>query len=184
MCGPVAPLLTAGASIASAGLGIMGAQREYSAQQNAVMAHNYNVLLNAQSAGISASNQYADIGKQFTYETRSAQQEANQAVMSGREAAGTAIASAGSSGFTGSSLTLGAVMSDIERKNADAEYNYEAKVDDLKSSYISKGKTIQGQAQERINSMQFQAQPDGSALGLNIAGSVVKGLGGLAGAFK
>jgi hypothetical protein len=184
MCGPVAPLLMAGASVASAGLGIMGAMNQQNADARAVAQNNDNVLLNAQSAGISASNQYSDIGRQFTYDARSAQQEANQAVMAGRSAEGTAVASAGSSGFQGNSLTVGAVMSDIDRQNADAENNYALKMDDLKSAYNSKGRTIQANAQDRINSMQFQAQPSGSALGLNIANSVVKGISGVAGAFR
>lgn len=185
MCGPAAaPLLVAGASVASAGLGIMGAQKEYEAKKQAVTAHNYNVLLNAQSANLAASNQYADIGKQFTYDARSAQQEANQAVSSINQAKGTTLASSGTSGFSGSSLTVGSLMSDYSRQAADADNAYHAKMDDSRSAYVSKGKTIQSQAQDRINSMQFQAQPDGSVLGLNIANSVVRGVSGIAGAYN
>ncbi|MGJ0510454.1 MAG: virion core protein, T7 gp14 family [Methylocystis sp.] len=144
----------------------------YNADRDATNRYNQSVALNAQSAGIAASNQYGDLGRQFTYEARTAQQEAQQAVQQGRQAQGTALASAGASGFTGSSLTVGAVMADEARRVAENEQNYGLKVDDLKGAYGSKGKMVQAQAQDRINSMSYQTQPSGVALGLNIASSV------------
>ncbi|WP_432806822.1 virion core protein, T7 gp14 family [Methylocystis echinoides] len=163
------PLLSLGANV---GLSALGSTNAYNAERDATNQHNYNVLLNAQSAGIAASNQFADLGRGFTYEARAAQQEAQQAVEAGRQAEGTELASAGSSGFTGSSLTVGALMADEARRAAENQENYALKVDDLKGAYISKGKMVQAQAQDRINSIQYQTQPSGSALGLNIASAV------------
>lgn len=169
MCDP--SILTAG-HVADAGLGVMGAIAQNNAQRKAVQEHNKQVLINAQRAGIAASNQYADIGRQFVYEARSAQQEAQQAVQQGQEAGGAALASAGTSGFSGSSLTVGSVMGAISRRIAENEENYALKLDDMKDSFRSKGRVIEAQAQDRINSMSMQSGPDGMSLGLNIANAV------------
>ena len=168
MCGP--SILTAGAS---AGLGVIGAIGKQNAEREATDRYNYNVLVNARDAGIVASNNYADQGRAFAYEARSAQQEAQQAVQQGQVAQGTAIASAGSSGFSGSSLTVGAVMGDMQRRIAENEENYALKVDDLKDAYRTRTRDVQLKTQNQINSMSMQSGPSGSALGLNITNAVV-----------
>lgn len=167
MCGP--SILTAGAS---AGLGVLGAIGKHNAEQEAANRYNYNVLVNARDAGIVASNNYADQGRAFAYEARSAQQEAQQAVMQGREGVGTGLASAGSSGFTGSSLTVGNVLSAQQREIAQNEENYALKMDDLKDAYRTRTRDVQLKTQNQINSMSMQSGPSGSALGLNIANAV------------
>lgn len=181
MCGPIAA--TPG-SVAGAGLGILGAFQQNAAQSQAVRDHNQQVLINARNAGIAASSQYADLGRQFVYEARSAQQEANKAVMQGRQTIGTALASAGTSGFNSNSLTVGAVVADEQRRIAENEANLALKMDDQRDAFISKGRTIQAQAQERINSMSMQSEPSGAVLGLNIANALVGGIGGISKAFN
>lgn len=183
MCGPAAAIGAIG-SVASTGLGIMGAMQKDKAEKQAIYEHNQKVLENAQRAGIAASSQYADMGTQFNYEARAAQIEAQKAHQQGVISQGTVAASAGSSGFNGSSMTVGAVMADIDRRIAENDENYALKVDDLKDSFRSKGRMVQAQAQDRINSMSMQSYPDGGALGLNIANAVVGGIGGIAGAMK
>lgn len=168
MCGP--SILTAGAS---AGLGVLGAIGRQNAEREATDRYNQSVLINARDAGIVASQNYADQGRAFAYEARSAQQEAQQAVQSGQQAQGTALASGGSSGFSGSSLTVGAVMGDMQRKVAENQENYGLKVDDLKDAYRTRTRDVQLKTQKQINSTTMQSGPSGATLGLNIANAVV-----------
>lgn len=180
MCGPA---LGALGSVAGAGMGILGSITQHNAQVQQTEDHNQKVLLNLLKANEAASNIYADLGRKFNYESRANQLEANAATMAGRASIGTSLASAGSSGFNGNSLTVGAVMADEQRRIADNEENYALKQDDLRSAYTSETKRAQAQAQDRINSMSYQSPPSGSALGLNIANAVVGGIGGVAKAF-
>ncbi len=80
--------------------------------------------VNAQAASLSAYNQYSDMGRGYSYDVRSAQREAEQALASGRGAQGTTLASAGASGFAGRSFTVGSLMSDIDRQNAESANNH------------------------------------------------------------
>ncbi|MGJ0391898.1 MAG: virion core protein, T7 gp14 family [Methylocystis sp.] len=168
MCGP--SLLTAGAS---AGLGVLGAIGRHNAEQDAANRNNYQVLVNARDAGIIASQNYADQGRAFIYDARSAQQEAQRAVTQGRASVGSGLASAGTSGFTGSSLTVGNVLASAEQGIAQDEANYALKVDDLKDAYRTRTRDVQLKTQNQINSMAMQSGSSGSALGLNIANAVV-----------
>jgi hypothetical protein len=167
MCG-----VDAFGSLASAGFGVLGKIGEHNAQTQAVKENNQKVLQNLVNANTAASSMYGDLGRRFNYESRANQLEANAATMAGRASIGTGLASAGSSGFNGNSLTVGAVIADEERRIAENEENYAIKQDDLRSAYNSEGKRVQAQAQDRINSMSFQSAPSGSLLGLNIANTV------------
>lgn len=169
MCG--VNLLAAGANV---GMQALGSIHAHNAERDATNRWNQSVALNAQRAGIGASNQYADQGRSFVYEARSAQQEAQQAVMAGRAAQGTGLASAGSSGFTGSSLTVGGVMAEEARRIAENEQSFGLKMEDLRSAYKSQGKKAQAEAQDNINKVSYQSGPSGTALGLNIANSVAE----------
>jgi hypothetical protein len=170
--------------VASTGLGIVGAFGQHDAQRKAVQEHNARVRQNAIEAGMAASNQFADLGRQFVYEARTTQQEAQKAVLSGRQAIGTALASAGSSGFSGSSLTVGAVMADEQRRIAENEQNLALKLDDQKDAFRSRGRMVEAQARGRINELTPMAEPSGMTLGLNIANAVVGGIGGVSKAFN
>lgn len=180
MCGPAIGAL---GSIAGAGMGIMGSISQHNAQVQATKEHNMKVLQNFIQANVAASSIYGDLGRKFVYESRANQLEAGAATMAGRASIGTALASAGSSGFDGNSLTVGAVIADEERRIAENEENYAIKQDDLRSAYTSETKRAYAQAQDRINSMSIQSPPSSSTLGLNIANSIVGGIGGIAKAF-
>jgi hypothetical protein len=170
MCGS-SPLDVIG-SAASIGMGILNPISQHNAQVQQTKEHNQKVGLNLIRANEAASSIYGDLGRRFTYESRANQLEANAATMAGRQAIGTSLASAGSSGFTGSSLTVGGVMADEQRRIAENEQTYALKQDDLRSAFTSEGKRVQAQAQDRINSMSYQSAPSGSVLGLNIANTV------------
>lgn len=176
MCGPAIGAIGA---VAGTGLQIMGAFQQHAAQKKAVELHNQRVMLNAQQAGIAASNQYADIGRIHEYNARSVQQEGYKSAMESRAGQGTILASAGASGFGSNSLSVQGVYNDAVRQEAINAENVQTKMDGLRDEYISKGRSIEAQARDRINSMSMEAYPSGAALGLNIANAVVGGIGGL-----
>lgn len=175
MCSALEPLEVIGLG-ARTGFGMLSSLTQHNAERQSVQQHNQKVLLNLIRANEAATSIYSDLGRRFNYESRANQLEANAATMAGRQSIGTSLASAGSSGFNGNSLTVGAVMADEQRRIAENEENYALKQDDLRSSYNSETKKAYAQGQDRINSMSFQSPPSGAALGLNIGNIVGDGL--------
>lgn len=161
MCDPMSAI-GFGLSAASQVAGFAG-------QQEQTDAYNAAAQQNAINAGVAASNKYADEGRSFVYDSKKNMQEGYKAVMSGRKARGTAVASAGSAGIDGSSLTLGDILSDINQESAVNLDNIAAKQDDMKSAFRSRVKSYEAEAQGRINSMPYKEGPSPLALGLNIA---------------
>jgi hypothetical protein len=141
----------------------------FSAQQQQTDAYNAAARQNAINAGVAASNKYADEGRSYVYDSKKNMQEGMKAVFSGRKARGTAIASAGSAGIDGSSISLGDIVSDINNETALNLDNVAAKQDDMKHALVSNLKSYEAEARGRINSMPYKEGPSPFALGLNIA---------------
>jgi NOL1/NOP2/fmu family ribosome biogenesis protein len=167
MCTPLAAI--------GAGLSIAGQVANHSAQTKAAQQHNTAVLRNAQDASLAASHKYEDSQRRYVYDARQTQQEGYKAVMDGRRAAGTAMASAASSGFDASSISVSSILAGIDQQTALSVNNSEAKFDDLRNAYVSQGKTIEAEAQGRTNSMSMKAGPSPLGLAIGIGGSMLDG---------
>lgn len=165
MCGPAIPLIGMGMQMA-------GQVAQFSAQQSATNASNQTAMVNARDASLAATHKYEDEGRKQIYDARQVQQEGYKAVMSGRMAKGTAMASAGSSGFDASSISIGSVLAAEDQKIAANLDNVKTKMDDLGDSYRSKVRSEEAEAQGRINSMPMKAGPNALALGINLASTV------------
>jgi hypothetical protein len=159
--------------MAAAGFAIQaaGAVANFSAQQSATDAYNQQVLVNARDASLAAQFKYEDEGRRMIYDARKTQQEGYGAVMKGRQALGTAIASAGSAGFDASSLSVGSILANEAQKTAQNMSNLQTEFDDLKDSYRSRTRSYEAEAQGRINSMPMKAGPSPLGLAINIAGA-------------
>lgn len=188
MCGPAAGLLGAVGSIGSIGMGIAGANAKEAAQQQqyayeiqATMEHNRRVMDNAQRANLAAGNQYSDIQQRKFYNSQALVQQAGKAVGDVRQAEGSVMASAASSGL-GPSGSVSDIYNSYLTKEANINANLDTKFKDMTSAYNEQGKQIYAQAEDRINSMAMQAAPlaPASTRGLDIANSVVSGIGGIA----
>lgn len=170
MCNPMAAI----------GFGLSAASQVagFSAQQQQTDAYNAAAQQNAINAGVAASNKYGDEQRSFVYDSKKNMQEGMKAVFASRKARGTALASAGSAGIDGSSISLGDILSDINQENALNLSNIKAKQEDATSAFRSNVKSYEAEAQGRINSMPYKEGPNPLALGLNIASA---GLGAVKG---
>ena len=159
--------------LAAAGFAIQaaGAVANFAAQQSATDAHNQQVLVNARDASIAATNKYTDEQRRMVYDARKNQQEGYKAVMSGRQAKGTAVASAGSSGFDMSSLSVGSILANEQQKINQNLDIVRTEFDDMKDAYRSRVRSYEAEAQGRINSMPMKAGPSPLGLAINIAGA-------------
>lgn len=151
MCGPLAVL--------GAGLQIAGQVAGFAAQ-------NQQSKQNAINASLAAQRKYEDTDRKFIYDTKAANQEGYKAIMEGREARGTAIASAGSSGVRVGSPTSAYILSNINSKIAQIEDNVRLKAEDRRMARSGDMKSIEAEAKNRIASV---PRPNPLALGLNIA---------------
>ncbi len=168
MCTPLAAI--------GAGLSIAGQAANFSAQSAATQAYNSSVLQNAQSAGLAETHKVEDYGRKMIYDARQTQQEGYNAVMKGRAAHGTALASSGSSGFDGSSYSINDILAGIDQQTAQSVDNVQTKMDDLKNTYLSSAKTAEAEAQGRINSMPMKAGPNPLSLVIGAGGAGVDGM--------
>lgn len=147
--------------IMSGAVSALGAVAQANAQNEAAAA-------NAQSASLAAQRKYDDLQRRFVYNSRSVQQEGYKAAMEARQSAGTAVASAGSSGTGG--ISVGNIFAAINQQGAENQSRIRTKQDDLKSSYKSEVDSAEAEARARIASVQ-PANP--MNLGLNILSSVI-----------
>lgn len=168
MCLPMLAAAPAAIAAASTPLSIMsGAVSALGAVAQA-NAQNAASAANAQSASLAAQSKYDDQQRRFVFNSRSLQQEGYKAEMEKREAAGTAVASAGSSGVGG--ISVGSILAAVNQQGAENQARVRTKQDDLQSSYTSDVKTIEAEARNRTASVQ-PANP--MNLGLNILSSFV-----------
>lgn len=158
MCLPM--LAAAGPlQILSGAVSAMGAIAQAN-EQNAAAAAN------AQSANLAAQSKYDDLQRRSVYNARATQQEGYKATMDAREAAGTATASAGSSGVGGVSISN--IIASINQQGAENNARVRTKMDDLQDSYRSEVKTVQAEARNRIASVR-------PANGLNTGLGIISG---------
>ena len=160
----MAPLM----AVASSVVGFMG-------EQQATNAHNAATAQAHMDARAAAANKYDDEGRRFRYDAKSLKKEAYKAVVKGREAVATAIASSGSSGVSAGSISLNNIIAHERRKTADNVYAADAKFEDMQASYVSKTESYRAEAQSRINSMPFKEGPNPLSLVVGIAGGLAKG---------
>lgn len=169
--------LATGAAGAQAGLGILGAVNSFISGSDAANIANRQKAENDRDAVIAANEKYFQNNQRYIYDSRMVQQEGYKAAMAGRVAQGTAIASAGSSGFDTSSLSVQNILNDERQKTAMDVENARTKMDDLKDATINNNRAAYAEARGRINSHQYQAGPNPLALGINIAGAGVGAYG-------
>lgn len=131
-------------------------------------AQNQAAASNAQSASLAAQRKYDDLQRRFVYNSRATQQEGYSAAMKARESAGTAVASAGSSGVGG--VSIASVLANINQEGAENQARVRTKQDDLKASYTSQVDSVEAEARSRIASVQ---PANGFNLGLNILSNLV-----------
>ncbi|MCW2286633.1 hypothetical protein M2323_004519 [Rhodoblastus acidophilus] len=159
------PLALGGLAIQAA-----GTLTNFATQAAANSAYNTAARKNALDASVAAAQAYGDEGKKYTYNMRELQQQGYKAVMQGRQAQGTAIASAGAAGFDGSSISVGSILAAEAQKTAMNLDNIKTKQEDQRNSYESTVSSIEAQAKGRANSMTPKAAPSALALGINLAG--------------
>lgn len=145
----------------------------YAGQAQAANAANAASLANAQSASIAAGYKYADAGQKFIYDSKALQREANKAVLAGRAAVATGMASSGSTGVAG--LSLGALVADTRRQAAENVYVTEEKRDDRYAGLITETKSYEAEAQGRINSMPMRSGPNPLGLAIELGTAGMKG---------
>jgi hypothetical protein len=156
-------------------LGIAGQVASFAAQSSAANAANEAALANAQSASLAATHKYEAEGRRMRYDHIRDQQEGYKAVMAGRQAMATGEASAGAAGWDAGSISVGALLANEANKMQQNVDTTMYKFEDQQQAYRSAGKTYEAEAQGRINSMPMKPGPNPLALGINIAGGLVKG---------
>lgn len=158
-------------------LGVASSVAGFAAEQQAVNAHNAATAQAHMDARWAAAQKYDDEGRRFRYDAKSLRKEAYNAIVKGREAVSTALASSGSAGISANSVSLGTIIAMERRKTAENAENANAKFDDMRASYVSKTESYRSEAQSRINSMPFKAGPNPLSLVIGIAGGLANGVG-------
>jgi uncharacterized membrane protein len=150
------------------GLQAIGSIAGFAGQQSQTDAYNATARQNAINASVAATHKYEDEGRRFVYNSKKNMQEAYDVSLKDRQARATAVASAGTAGFDGSSLSLNAILADMDNQDARNMSKVQTKEDDLHDTYSSNVQSYQAEALGRINSMPFKAGPSPLALGLGI----------------
>lgn len=164
--------LMAAMAVASTALSAAGAVTQYQGQQAATDAYNASAAQNAMSASVAATRKYNDENTRTYYDMLSINKEGYKAAMRGREALGTARASAGSAGVSG--LSVDNIFAAVKQQAAENETNIQLKREDRMLARDARMDSFEAEAQGRVNSMPYKAGPDPLALGINIAETGVK----------
>jgi hypothetical protein len=145
---------------------------QYAGQVSATNAYNAQAAAAHRDAMIAATNKYTDLERKYNYDTKSNNQEGYKAALKGREEMAAGIASSGSAGIAGGSITLDNLIATSRQTAAENEARVQGKRDDMKDSLIGNMTSVQAEAQQRINSMPFKEGPNplGLAIGLASAG--------------
>jgi hypothetical protein len=160
----------------AAGIGALGAIAQFSAQQSATKEYNEQAAIAHRDAEVAASYKYTDLDRKYVYDSASLNQEGYKDALKARSEQATGIASAGSAGIAGGSITLQNLVGASIQTAANNEANIQTKRDDSKDSLQSNLASVNAEAQQRINSVPFKAGPNPLGLAINIASA---GLGGL-----
>lgn len=158
-----------------AGLTAASAVVQYAGQQQATDAYNAQAAAAHRDAGIAASNKYGDLQRKYNYDAKATNQEGYKAAMKARSEKGTLVASAGSAGINGGSATLENLIGMNNQIEAENENRVQAKREDAYMGFISSGKTIEAEAQQRINSMPFKEGPNPLGLAIGLASASLGG---------
>lgn len=151
---------------------------QFMGQVQATNAHNAQAAAAHRDARIAAGNKYGDIQRRYNYDAKANNQEGYKAALKGRSEIATGIASAGSAGIAGGSITLENLEAMSRQIAAENEARVQTKRDDLRESFIGQGQSIQAEAQQRINSIPFKAKPNPLGLAINFASAAVQGMSG------
>lgn len=158
-----------------AGLTAASAIVSYAGQQQATDEYNASAAAGRRDAGIAASAKYGDLQRKYNYDAKSANQEGYKAALKARSEKGTLVASAGSSGISGGSVTLENLIGMSNQIEAENEARVQAKRDDSRMAFVSSGKTIEAEAAQRINSMRDKSGPSPLGLAIGLASAGVQG---------
>jgi hypothetical protein len=161
------------AAIAAAGSAV-----QFMGQVQATNAHNAQAAAAHRDARIAAVNKYGDIQRRYNYDAKANNQEGYKAALKGRSEMATGIASAGSAGIAGGSITLDNLISMSRQMSAENEARVQTKRDDMRESFLGQGQSIQAEAQGRINSIPFKQGPNPLGLAINFASAGVSGMQG------
>lgn len=153
------------------GLSAAGQVAGFAGQQQATDDYNASAKQNAINASVAATRQYQDEGFRYAADVKAANQEGYDAVMRARQAAGTAKASAGTSGLDLGSVSVQSILSDINNTESRSKSVIDDRRDESAYAYRGRTKSIEAQAQGRINSMPFKEGPSKLGLALGIASS-------------
>jgi hypothetical protein len=151
---------------------------QFAGQAQATNDYNAQAAAAHRDARIAAVNKYGDIQRRYNYDAKANNQEGYKAALKGRAEIATGMASAGSAGIAGGSITLENLESMSRQIAAENETRVQTKRDDLRESFLGQGQSIQAEASQRINSMPFKRGPSPLGLAINLASAGVQGLGG------
>lgn len=182
MCGAAAAIGPL-ASVAGTAVSAMGESQKHDAEVADIDAYNRQVYENAINSNRAASQKYGDEGYRYTYNMRDLQQQGYKSAMEARRATGTAIASAGSSGVSGSSISVESILNDIDQQGAENLNRIKTKQDDTTQSFINNTKSIETEAKNRTASMRYKNYPSDNT-GLTIASGLIGAVGKAAGSLN
>lgn len=146
-------------------------------QSQQTKAYNDAAAANANNASVAASQKYNDEQRKFVYDSKVNQKEGYEAAMKGRSAYASVVAQSGASGFDAGSISIGSILAAERQKTAENLSRVDLKQDDLTNSFTSRTRSIEAEAQGRINSMPYKAGPNPIGLALNIASAAATGYG-------
>lgn len=158
-----------------AALSAAGSVVSFAGKQQAVDDYNANAAVAHRDASLAAQYKYEQEAQRNRYDAKDILIKGFEAVLKGREARATAIASAGASGFDTSSITISSLIDQEANKSARNEAVIKDQLDDLAESYVSRTKGYQMEAQGRINTTPFKSGPNPLELAIDLAGSAFKG---------
>lgn len=158
------------------GLQVAGSAAGFAGQQSAANKYNGVAQQNAINANVAASRKYSDEQRRLTSEARQANTEGYNAAIKAKQARGTVLASAGTSGMDAGSISVNSILSGIENDDANNQYAVQNRHDDDRTNYSSNVQAYQAEAQGRINSMPYKDGPSALGLALSIGSSVLGGV--------
>lgn len=162
--------------MASMALGVVGAIAQYQGQKQATDDYNAQAAAAHRDANIAATNKYRDVDSKYIFDNKDLNQKGYKAALDAREAIATGVASSGAAGINPQSITIQNLVAQTTQQAAQNENNIQTKRDDAFAQLQGQGKTIEAEAQQRINSVPFKRDPSplGAILGIATAG--VKGM--------
>lgn len=148
---------------------------QFAGQQQATNAYNAQAAAAHRDAQIAATNKYTDLQRKYNYDAKATNQEGYRAALKARSEQGTLTASAGSSGIAGGSVTLDNLEAMSRQVGAENEARIQNRRDDLQDSFSGQVRSVEAEAQQRINSMPFKEGPNPLGLAIGMASAGITG---------